>query len=193
MRIIPRIARRLRVAARVVLGLMMLVVLAAMAIATVPNVLGYRTLAVTGGSMGDSLPLGSVAITEHTPADEIAVGDIIVARRDDGENGEPIAHRVAEIGQENGRTVFWTKGDANSSGDPTGVLLGPSGEALVVKGHVPYVGYIVHFVQAPIGWALFVLLPAGLVSLAALRGIWKQPLHRGRPRPGGTGWLRWVS
>jgi signal peptidase len=192
MRILPRIARRLRVAARVVLGLMMVVVVAAMAVATVPNVLGYRTLAVTGGSMGASLPLGSVAITEGTPGDEIGIGDIIVARRDDGDNGEPIAHRVTEIGQESGRTVFWTKGDANSSQDPTGVLLGPSGEALVVKGHVPYVGYIVHFVQAPIGWALFVLAPAGLISLAALRGIWRLPMHGERPRPRATGWLRWV-
>ncbi len=154
-------------------GIALLTVLtASLAVAVLPRLFGYTTYVVYSGSMGRALPTGSVAIADWVPAQAVVPGDIIVAGAD--LNGErlPRAHRVISVEAENGLRVLQTKGDANAAPDPEPVILDESARAMKVMWQAPLAGYLVHWVQTPLGWALAVMLPAALMCAAIIHGIW---------------------
>jgi signal peptidase len=148
-------------------------VLLSMGAAAIPNLLGYKTLVVLSGSMGDAMPIGSVAITRVKDETDIRVGDVmVVPTTHDGSVGVPITHRVIDITSKDGALVFWTKGDANIDADAQGVTL-TGGKAPVLQRYIPYAGYVIKWAGTPAGWALMVLLPAAIVLILLMRGIWR--------------------
>lgn len=170
--------RLTRTLLKVTILLAMAGVLLSMGAAAIPNLVGYKTLVVLGGSMGDAMPMGSVAITRVEDEADIHVGDVmVVSNTHEGSVGVPITHRVIDITTTDGALVFWTKGDANVDADPEGVTL-TNGKASVLQRHIPYIGYVIKWAATPAGWALMVLLPAAFVLIRLVRGMWRvdQPL-----------------
>lgn len=140
---------------------------ALMAVAVLPSVFGYPTLAVQGGSMGSSLPRGSVAIARWVPAEEVQLGYVIVV---DGARANPKVHRVVSLDDKDGKIVARTKGDANTAADPGELVL--DGRVAVQTYAIPFLGYGADFARTPLGWTLLVLLPAFVLALLTLRDIW---------------------
>jgi len=159
---------------------LLLAVIAALATAVVPGLFGYSTYMVYGGSMGEALPNGSVAIADWVPATAVQKGDTIVIGVDVKGERLPKAHRVTRVDTLGGRFVIQTKGDANSGPDPDLVVLAESERVMKVQRHVPLAGYVVYFVQTPLGWALAVMLPAALLCAATIRQIWASGPPRGK-------------
>lgn len=153
-----------------------------MAAAGVPRFLGYPTLVVTGGSMGEALPLGSLAFSRLVPASSIQPGDVMVYALKNGRR-QAIAHRVENVVAEPGNRVFTTRGDANERPDPAPLVVPAEERVARIVGHVPLLGYVVAFVATPLGWALLVILPSALIGLDLLRSIWRdEGKGRGRHR-----------
>ncbi|MBB1020443.1 S26 family signal peptidase [Dietzia sp. E1] len=103
------------------IGLTVLAALGAVSIAFVVlavvfdiGILMFRT-----GSMGPTIPAGSVAIARQIPAAEMSPGDIVTVERGEGEL--PVTHRVVRIIDSDpvtGAVAFDMRGDANDSDDP---------------------------------------------------------------------------
>ena len=139
-----------------------------LSLVVVPDLLGYPTVTVQGGSMGDSVPAGSVAITRWVPADEVQPGDVILVGGGSGPSQK--IHRVISIEERAGELVAVTKGDANGSVDPDLQLL--EGQVAVHMYTIPYLGYTADFLRTRLGWTLIVLLPISVLCLLTWRDIW---------------------
>ncbi len=66
---------------------------------------GARIAIVTGPSMGDAMPAGSIVLVANAPFSEIAAGSVLVAKF----NGIPTAHRAVERCGDG----WWVRGDAS--------------------------------------------------------------------------------
>ncbi|MEE6274180.1 signal peptidase I [Georgenia sp. MJ206] len=118
-------------------GVLVVAVLAALALAVVPRVLGGATLTVSSGSMEPLYSAGDAVVVVPVAAAEIHVGDV-VAFQPVSEDPTLITHRVVAtvLGGE-GSTQFVTRGDANAADDAPIVAEQVMGRALY---HVPAVG-----------------------------------------------------
>ena len=85
-----------------------------------------------------------------------------------------VTHRIAEIATDRvGRRTFRTKGDANEAADPWTFTL-PKGEQARVKVGVPYIGFALAALGRRELRMLIVGLPAGLIALFSLAGLWRE-------------------
>ncbi len=68
------------------------------------------------GSMGPTIPAGSLAVVREIPAADIGVGDVVTVDR----SGKlPVTHRVTSVTPDGAdRAVITMKGDANDTEDP---------------------------------------------------------------------------
>ena len=131
-----------------------------LALSFVPTLFGFESLIVASGSMGRTLPIGSVALTRAVEAKAISVGDV-VSFRHRGES-ETVTHRVVALEDEVGRVAFTTKGDANSDPDPESVIV--SGRIHRVEYVVPLAGQVIRYARTPFGGVALILVPiVGLV------------------------------
>ena len=163
--------RPLTLTANLVVASVALVVLTALGAAVLSRLLGYSSVIVYGGSMADSLPVGSIAVTEEVRAEAVGVGDVILFHPPNtSPQPRPVMHRVVSVREEDGQRLFRTKGDANATPDPWEVGLEGRGARLVYS--VPYVGYLVNFARTPLGWVLLLVLPATYMAFSTLRRIW---------------------
>ncbi len=78
-----------------------------------------QPVVVISGSMRPALDVGDVVIVVKVPVEDIEPGDIIQFREAEG---IATVHRVVEVQEVEGNTVFVTKGDDNSAPDPEPVL-----------------------------------------------------------------------
>ena len=170
-----RVRRFLGLAANMTLVGAALVVVGALTVSLAPRLLGYSSVVVYGGSMADSVPVGSIAVTETVRPEDVSVGDVIVFHPPTtltnlSTNPLPLMHRVVSVREEEGQRVFQTKGDANPTPDPTEVALQGTGSRVVYT--VPYIGYLVNFAGTRLGWVLLLMLPATYLGITTLRRIW---------------------
>jgi signal peptidase len=164
-----RIATTAALAALAALGLLTLV----------PTILGYQRYVIEGGSMGDSLPRGSIAYEEVAPIEEIGKGDVITYQPP----GQTTlrTHRVTWTGRNpsTGERLFKTKGDANENADrPTFTLPHPT-QARVVM-HLPLAGYAVAALSIRAVRVIVIGGPAAAIAVAAFRFAWRE--RRRRPK-----------
>lgn len=140
------------------------------ALMLVPAALGYERYVIGGGSMGGSVPRGSIAYEERVPVGALRVGDVITYTPP-GHAG-PVTHRVVSI-RPGG--VLRTKGDANAAPDPWTFTL-PAREQAVLRFHVPLAGYA--FIALGIRWLrmLAIGVPALLVAIVVLRDARREPV-----------------
>ncbi|RXT04388.1 signal peptidase I SipW [Ammoniphilus sp. CFH 90114] len=125
-----------------------------------PNIFGYRLMNVLSGSMEPAIHTGSIILVKPiVNNDQLKVGDIITYKSNIKE-GILVTHRIVDVTDER-EIEYVTKGDANESKDPR-----PIPSELVVGKYsnimIPFVGYILSFIQSKKGLALLVIIP-GLV------------------------------
>ncbi|MGM0652960.1 MAG: signal peptidase I [Bacillota bacterium] len=135
----------------------------------VPEIAGYQMYIVLSGSMSPEFDTGSLAFVQDVDPDELAVGDIITYRTQ-AESDSLTTHRIVEV-IKNGNTQFVTRGDANNVNDPNPVL----DENIVgrVTGSIPYIGYVLDFVQTRQGLILLIFVPGVLIIMYELGKIMK--------------------
>jgi signal peptidase I len=140
-----------------------------LAIPAVLALFGYRAYVVYGGSMGRSLPNGSIGITERVQPEDVNVGDVVAIKR--STHSLPLLHRVIEVDTSDGTRKFVTQGDANKEPDPNPISLRGSGDRIVFS--IPWLGHIVHFARSPFGRAVLLIVPVTLLVGVVLWETWK--------------------
>jgi signal peptidase I len=149
----------MRRALDVVAALVALVALALL----LPGLVGLHRYVITSGSMGHTIPTGSIVLDRSVPTSDIHPGDIITFTAPS--RVEPITHRVVTA-DANGIT---TRGDANHATDPW--LLARSTPIRRVSTHVPLVGYGVMALRSAATRGLLLALLTGGLGLLLLRGV----------------------
>ncbi|HEX6127742.1 MAG TPA: signal peptidase I [Candidatus Limnocylindria bacterium] len=114
-----------------------------------PTISGQATVTIVGPSMGNTLPIGSLAYVE--PAADYRVGDIVTFLA----NRSYVTHRI--VADASGNGDFWvTQGDANATPDAVYIrsdqILGRA------TFHLPYLGLARDIVASPVVLGFLVLL-----------------------------------
>lgn len=132
---------------------------------------GYSCFKVVTGSMEPELSVGDLILTKKTPAEDIAVRDVVsFYAQSPGMIGNIITHRVVDkIVADDGTVRLLTKGDANLSMDGYAVtdeiLIGKvvweSGDSLLSD--------ILSFLSNKYGFLACIAFPALLISIIILR------------------------
>jgi len=137
-----------------------------------PSLFGWQRYAIVSGSMTGTYDRGSLVLDEVVPVGELKVGDVITYMPPAGDH--LITHRIAWIGHDpSGARAYRTKGDANEVADPWTFRLDEPTQARVTAG-VPYVGYALMALGRRDVRTLVIALPALLIALVTLAGLWKQ-------------------
>ena len=162
---IARVVSTLVVAAGLLFGALLLL----------PAALGWQRYVIVSGSMTGTYDRGSLVLDEVVPVAELREGDVITYRPPAGAGPAGlVTHRIAEITTDKlGRRTFRTKGDANEAADPWTFML-PKGEQARVRAGVPYVGFALAALGRRDLRLLVVGLPAGLIALMSLAGLWRE-------------------
>ena len=153
------------------LGLVVLgvIVLFLLSLTVGPLLLQYKALTVYSGSMEPAIHTGSVAIDVPIAAQDVKVGDVITFVRPDNQN-ELVTHRVIAIETGPSGRQWITRGDANSVADPWRVAAAGAGYKYVFS--IPYFGFVLVWLQSPIGRLLFLVIPAAALGLLTLYELW---------------------
>ena len=167
--------------------LILIVIVIPFVASSVPQVVtADHSYVVLSGSMGPALSPGDVIFVDAADPSAIQAGDVITFVR--GSESTPTTHRVVEVVDQSGKPAFRTKGDANE--DPDSGLVQASqvqGRVMTLGGYlfaVPYIGYVIEFMNTQLGFVLLVLLPIGLFVIsevwnfvgAGRRSLSTQPL-----------------
>jgi signal peptidase len=174
---------RFGLARKLAAGLLFAACLALAAVMLIPAALGYQRYVITSGSMTGTYDRGSLVYDEVVPVSELRVGNVITFTppRGSGPTGR-VTHRIIAIGSDRaGNRVFRTKGDANSSPDPWKITLSGPRQARVVT-HVPYVGFVFAALAIKQVRMLVIGLPAILIALALLAGLWREAGEEARTK-----------
>lgn len=124
---------------------------------------------VKSGSMEPSIPTGSLVVVK--PQGFYAVNDVITFGADT-KTEIPTTHRILAIEGEGASTMYTTKGDANEEEDQNKVARKEVIGKVIF--HAPYVGFILDFARQPLGFALLIGIPAGLIILEEVLTILKE-------------------
>ena len=151
----------------VVLGALIGVALL-VAAATAPSLFGYHTYIVHGGSMGDGLLQGSVAVSKATSAQELSIGDIVARRA--SPDSPVVLHRIVDIDVVDGQRFFVTQGDANETPDPDMVAFEGTCDRVVYS--IPFVGSLLDYASGGKGLLLLIVSPLALLMVMYLREKW---------------------
>lgn len=138
-----------------------------MSILPIPG--NVEVLTVLSGSMEPAIRTGSVVIVK--PSDAYKVGDVITFESS-ATDGIPITHRIVEEQALQGEMVYITQGDANNSADNAEVR--ESDVRGKVLFSVPFAGYAVDFARQPLGFILFVIVPALIIVFMEFQNIWDE-------------------
>lgn len=153
------------------------------AILLIPAALGYQRYVIVSGSMTGTYDRGSIVFDKEAPVGDLKVGDPITYQPPPGASPEKLlTHRIVWIGRDKqGSEIFRTKGDANETADPWTFTLDKPEQAKVAFS-VPYVGYLLAALSIPAVRVLAIGIPAVLVALLILAGIWRDAGEEARRR-----------
>ncbi len=158
------------------------------AILLIPAALGYQRYVIVSGSMTGTYDRGSIVFDREVPVSDLTVGDVITYEPPSGASSEKlVTHRIFRISENGkGERVFRTKGDANESADPWTFTLDKPDQAEVAFS-VPYVGFLLAALSIPTVRMLAIGVPAVLVALLILAGIWRDAGEEARRRQSESG------
>ena len=105
-------------------------------IAFLAGLMPWFPAVIATGSMEPELEVGDVVIISEPAADDLQTGDIIAFEKD----GALVIHRLAEIYEEDGETVYITKGDANNANDAGSITAGDIAGKVVFT--IPAIGWL---------------------------------------------------
>lgn len=136
---------------------------------------------VKSGSMEPAIPTGSLVIVKPSASFAYNVGDVITFGADTKKE-VPTTHRIVAVQGTPSERIFVTKGDANEDIDQESVAL--SEVIGKVLWSVPGAGYVLAFAREPLGFALLIGIPAGLIIVEELITIGKEARAALRRRRG---------
>lgn len=120
---------------------------------TVPSIGPYKFMSVLSGSMSPTFNPYDMIVDKKIEPENIKKGDVITFRVD---NKTLVTHRIMDIQNENGKTVYKTRGDANNIEDQKLV------DVSQIEGNylfrIPYGGLIMEKLKGPIGIGIVWLL-----------------------------------
>ncbi|MFC5366801.1 signal peptidase I [Salinirubrum litoreum] len=150
--------------ARNVLALLLLLaLLAPFAVYAVPGVIGAdQSYVVLTGSMEPAISPGDAVVVDAVDPASIVAGDVITFQRS-AANDIPTTHRVMDVVNGDAGLAFVTKGDANEDVDASVVT--PDRVVGKVVLTIPFIGYVVQFVNSPLGFVALVVIPFGLLLI----------------------------
>ncbi len=153
------------------------------AILLLPAALGYQRYVIVSGSMTGTYDRGSIVFDREVPVSTLRVGDVITYQPPPGASPEKlITHRIAWIGRnKQNERIYRTKGDANASADPWTFTLDKPTQAEVAFS-IPYVGFPLAALSIPTVRMLAIGVPAVIVALLILAGIWRDAGDEARRR-----------
>lgn len=128
----------------------------------IPDVMGYKPMIVLSGSMETAIYTGDLVIVKTVDIESLKKEDVIAFRND---ANTVTTHRIIEIIEENGETVFKTKGDNNNVVDDKIV------EEKDIEGiylfRIPKLGKILMILKEPTSLVVILLgiLVVGLICL----------------------------
>jgi signal peptidase I len=164
------------------LGALLLAAAATLAgVMLVPAALGYQRYVIVSDSMTGTYDRGSLVYDKVVPTAGLRVGDVITYQPPRGAGPEGrVTHRIfAMTHDRQGGRVYRTKGDANRAPDPWQFTLSRPKQARVMF-HVPFVGYAFAALAIRQVRMLVIGLPALLVALSLLAGLWREAGEDGR-------------
>jgi len=166
------VRRVMRRAARVIVGIPLAGLAAALASVSFPHLFGASTLVVRSGSMGSAAPVGSIVVTRTVPAAHVHVGTVVAVRPAGAPDVvPPTVHRVIKLDPSPDGILATTKGDANPVADPQPHVL--TGPVRVAWFDLPLLGYLVATAQTRAGWVLLIILPATILCTLFLVDLWR--------------------
>lgn len=120
----------------------------------------YKIYTVMTGSMGETIPTGSVVVVK--PQSEYNINDIITYTSSfKNKKNDSITHRIIDKYEQNGKTAFTTKGDANE--DPDLEVIYENKIVGKVIFNIAYLGYLVGFIKTPVGLFIVIIVPAFVI------------------------------
>lgn len=138
----------------VCLGFLGVVVLL-LIVSVLPVMGNYKIKIVLSGSMEPEINKGGIVAVK--PDQDYKIGDVINFQ----DGSESVTHRINDMRIVGGEAKYITKGDANNAPDRREIskkeVLGK------VIFDVPYLGYLVSFVQKPVGFILLLVVPAAVI------------------------------
>jgi len=156
-----------------ILGLLPFVVFTLITSKT-PILGGIQSFVVLTGSMGSSIPQGSIIFTQKTPF--YNKGDVISFEK--GSN--TVTHRITDVRVKNNALHYQTKGDTNNTVDQELVAR----EDVLGKSvfFVPFVGQLVLFLKTFQGYALLIIFPTVFFVVFELNNIRKEIMKEAEKR-----------
>ena len=106
-------------------------------------------LVMVTGSMGATIPAGSLVVDKAVPPSELRVGDVITFQKPIGEHGLD-THRIVGIDRSGPVARYQTKGDENGEPDPWMISFPLRQKANRVVFHVPYLGWALLYLRMPL-------------------------------------------
>lgn len=118
----------------------------------------YGAYVIMSGSMDPTIKVYDAIIIKRMDSTNIKTGDVITYKSEDQYfYGLMITHRVIDIKEENGETVYITKGDNNATNDRLPVKYSQIYGKTIMR--IPKIGYVQWFLSQAYGWILAVVLP----------------------------------
>jgi signal peptidase len=146
----------------------------------VPALLGYQRYVITSGSMTGTYDHGSLVFDRVVPTASLKVGDVITFQPP--AHAGLVTHRIHAMQTVRGQRVFTTKGDANRVADAWGPIALHDARQARVAFQLPYLGYgIAALSERPVRM-LIIGLPALLIAISTLAGLWRDTSPEGRPQ-----------
>ncbi|UTE77537.1 signal peptidase I SipW [Rossellomorea sp. KS-H15a] len=136
-----------------------------------PTIFGNQLMLVLSGSMEPTIDTGSVVgVKEVKDTTNLKKGDIVTFYSPIKKN-TIVTHRIIDVKGEGEFTQYITKGDNNETDDPRPV---PSSKIIGKYSgiNVPYVGYILQFLQSKNGIALSLILPGMIIIIYNIISLW---------------------
>lgn len=124
----------------------------------IPNIFGIYGFTISTGSMEPAIKTGDYLISKKVKSDDIKIGDIITFI----DENVIVTHRVLDrITEEDGKSSFITKGDANNIEDDKIIVSEDIVSKYIFK--IPMLGYVLDYfkymnLSIKIGILLFVYL-----------------------------------
>lgn len=153
-------------AGQLVAWLVIIAALGALAIAVVvPRLGGATPYTIMTGSMRPEYPPGTLVVMRPAKVQDIAVGSVVTYQLSSGKS-TVVTHRVAAIRvSPDGKRLFTTRGDANTTNDAK--LVRP----VQIRGElwysVPYLGYVNKFISGKERRVVLIAVEAFLILYAA--------------------------
>jgi signal peptidase I len=145
----------------------------------VPALLGFQRYVITSGSMTGTYDRGSLVFDRVVATSGLRAGDVITFRPP-GQAGL-VTHRIVSVRVVHGQRVFKTKGDANRTTDVWSPMTLRDTRQARVAFHVPYVGFGIAALSDRRVRMIVIGLPALLIALSTLAGLWRDTSPESRP------------